>query len=120
MKTGQQSQLQSDIAETAQTNRKSGEENVRITEIPDSPFKHVKQDNKEFIVLGNHIVHECNLMEALKLVSPSCNTVKGFNLINTSIQNVVHYNRRLDSLVSAVHITALCFIPKAVFAPALG
>ena len=52
----------------AQTNRKSGEENVRITEIPDSPFKHVKQDAKEFIVLGNHIVHECNLLEALKLV----------------------------------------------------
>ena len=67
MKTGQQLKSQSDIEETAQTNRKFGEENIRITEIPDSPFKHVKQDDKEFIVLGNHIVHECNLMEALKL-----------------------------------------------------
>lgn len=80
MKTGQQSQSQSDIAETAQTNRKFGEENIRITEIPDSPFKHVKQDDKEFIVLGNHIVHECNLMEALKLVK-----TKDWNIIFNTI-----------------------------------
>lgn len=68
MKTGQQLQSQSDIAETAQTNRKCGEENVRITEIPDSPFKHVKQGDKEFIALGNNIILECNLIEALKKV----------------------------------------------------
>ena len=80
MKTVQQLQSQSDIEETAQTNRKSGEENIRITEIPDSPFKHVKQDDKEFIVLGNHIVHECNLMEALKLVK-----TKDWNIIFNTI-----------------------------------
>ena len=80
MKSVQQLQSQSDIEETAQTNRKFGEENIRITEIPDSPFKHVKQDDKEFIVLGNHIVHDCNLMEALKLVK-----TKDWNIIFNTI-----------------------------------
>lgn len=68
MKSGQQLQSQSDIAETAQTNKKSGEELSRITEIPDSPFKHVKQNDKEFIALGNNIILDCNLIEALKKV----------------------------------------------------
>lgn len=68
MKTKQQLQSQSDIEETAQTNRKYGEENVRITEIPNSPFKHVKHDDREFIVLGNNIILDCNLIEALKKV----------------------------------------------------
>lgn len=68
MKSVQQLQSPSDIAETAQTNRKFGEENVRITEIPNSPFKHVKQNDKEFIALGNNIILECNLIDALKKV----------------------------------------------------
>lgn len=68
MTTKHKSQSQLDIAETAQTNKKYGEEIMKLTDIPNSPFKHVKQDEKEFIVLGSQIIHECNFNQALKLV----------------------------------------------------
>ena len=84
MITGHKSQSPLDIAETAQTNRKYGEEKIKITDIPDSPFKHVKQDDKEFIVLGNNIILECNLVEALNLVKN-----KDWNIIINTMAVIV-------------------------------
>ena len=89
MKTGQQLQSQSDIAETAQTNRKCGETLVEIIDIEKSPFKYVKLGEDGFLAIGKYMVQICELDTAKRLVEEKDWEV----LLNTVIILIENYSK---------------------------
>lgn len=85
----QQSQSHKDIAETAETNKLSGETLVQLIDIEKSPFKYVKKGNAGFLAIGNYIVLECELDTAKRLVKE-----KDWDVIfNTMIIIIEEYSK---------------------------